>query len=409
MRVLLWTQHYWPEHFAINAVAADLVRRGVHVTVLTGKPNYPEGKLFPGYQVMGIVRERHDGVDIIRIPMRPRGFKSIFGLAFNYLSFIVSGYLFAGRALRDLKPDLVFVYATSPILQALPALHFARRRRIPLVLWVQDLWPEAIEATGYVNNTLIKRIISALVRVIYRRADSILVQSEAFAEPVRELGGGANLYYHPNSVAVSAPTLSASAAANALAADIGRFFSVVFTGNVGMAQSMETVVAAAGMLSDTPGIRIYIVGSGSALKSLEKSAQGLDNLVICGRFPATDMPKILGVASALLVILGPNLVGEKTVPAKIQSYLAAGRPIIACMNGEGARIVEASGAGVTCPAGDPAALATAIRKLHALDEHKRVEMGKNGYQYFENHFEAGRINSALLAHFNRVVGEMFRD
>lgn len=408
MKLLIWTQHYWPEHFAITALAGDLVCRGVEVTVLTGKPNYPEGRLFPGYRQWGIQRERHEGVDIVRIPLRPRGEKSSIGLALNYLSFIASGYLLAPVALRRERPDVVFVYATSPLLQALPALFFARLRGIPLVLWVQDLWPDALEATGHVRNRHLLRAVSSVVRLIYRRSDSILVQSEAFIEPVVSLGGGGpKLRYHPNSAEQPDMAAVPTPAAAELAAAMRRHFAVVFTGNVGQAQAMDTVLAAARLLRDHDDIRIYIVGSGSASAWLAQQVEqeGLGNLVPCGRFPASDMPTLMGAAEALLVSLGANPVGEKTVPSKIQSYLAAGRPVIASMNGEGARIVEAAGAGLACAAEDAGALAGAILALKGLGSEEREAMGRRGYAYFLEHFEAGRVNSALVAHFERIVNE----
>ncbi len=160
MNLLIWTQYFWPENFHINEVARGLRSQGVEVTVLTGKPNYPEGRIFYGYRSTGIQREMHDGFEVIRIPMRERGAGSATGLVGNYLSFVFSGYLFAPVALRDTKVEAVFVYAPSPLIQALPAIFLAWLKDAPLVLWVQDIWPDALQATGFVRNRLLLRMVA---------------------------------------------------------------------------------------------------------------------------------------------------------------------------------------------------------------------------------------------------------
>ncbi|NWD80778.1 glycosyltransferase WbuB, partial [Pseudomonas reactans] len=152
MRVLVWTQYFWPESFHINHVVEELRAQGAQVTILTGKPNYPGGKIFDGYRSTGIQSEYHDGIEIIRLPLRARGKNSGKGMALNYLSFILSGYFFAPWVLRGRKYDVVFVYAPSPLLQALPAVFVSFAKRAPLVVWVQDIWPETLLATGFIKN-----------------------------------------------------------------------------------------------------------------------------------------------------------------------------------------------------------------------------------------------------------------
>jgi len=180
MRILIVSQYFWPESFVINDIARSLALKGHNVTVLTGKPNYPEGKIAAGYRAWGIQQELYAGAEVIRVPLVPRGNGSPWRLALNYLSFIFSGMTLAPFVLRGWAYDLVFVYAPSPLLQALPAVLLAWLKRAPLVVWVQDLWPESLMATGFVKNRWMIKVVEALVRYVYHRADSILIQSEAF-------------------------------------------------------------------------------------------------------------------------------------------------------------------------------------------------------------------------------------
>ncbi|WDR04353.1 glycosyltransferase [Devosia algicola] len=212
-------------------MAVLLSGMGHDVTVLTGKPNYPQGTFYDGYHGGGISREHLGDVLVVRIPMMARGYSRI-GLALNYLSFILSASLLGPWALRGQKVDIVFVYGISPLLQALPAVLLAKLRRIPLVVWVQDLWPDSLTATGHVRNRMILRVVSALVRLIYRSSDRILVQSRAFIEPVAKYAEVEKIHYYPNPYLEKRSTQVSEKVAR-LASDIGQQFSVVFAGNLG--------------------------------------------------------------------------------------------------------------------------------------------------------------------------------
>lgn len=404
MNVLIWSQYFWPETFRINSLAEALAKSGLSVTVLTGKPNYPEGRFFPGYRGAGMQREIFSGVEVVRIPMLPRGTGSLFRLMLNYISFIVSGFLFAPLALRRRCFDAVFVYAPSPLLQALPAILLARLKRAPLIVWVQDLWPESLSATGHIRNTLVLSFVEILVRFIYRCSDSILIQSEAFRAPVAKLVQDAGkIRFFPNSADMPDPALTGSEGARRLARAIGSRFSIVFTGNIGQAQSMETIVDAATKLRSQPDMKFYVVGAGSRADwmAAEIRKRKLDNLQLTGRFSPEDMPAILGAASVLLVTLRNDPVGAYTIPSKLQAYLAAGRPIVACMNGEGARIVTEAHAGLVCPAEDSAALVGVLLHLRAMSADERARLGQNGYRYFMNHYESQHLTGKLIAHLER--------
>jgi glycosyltransferase involved in cell wall biosynthesis len=396
MRVLLISQYFWPESFQINQIATALGAHGVEVEVLTGKPNYPAGKIFPGYTAGGWQRETYHDVPVHRMPLLPRasGGKR---LALNYLSFIVTGLLLAPWKLRGKKFDVIFVYAPSPILQAIPAIFLGWLKGARTILWVQDLWPESLSATGHVRNPRVLKAVEKVVRYIYRKMDLLLVQSEAFIAPVQALASGTPVAYHPNSVddSFAAP----SAAPVPALAGLDAPFSVLFAGNIGSAQAVQVIVAAARLLTDQPDISFVVVGDGSRYAWMQAQVveHGLHNLHLPGRFPVENMPGFMRKASALLVTLADQEIFRFTVPSKVQAYLAAGRPIIACLNGEGARLVESARAGLTVPAEDGAALADAVLRLYRLDADERAAMGRRGAEYHIAHFSHAMLVNQLVA------------
>lgn len=405
MRVLVVSQYFWPEHFVINNLVERLTKQGVHVCVLTGKPNYPDGKVFDGYRVLGMMREHYAGADVVRVPIIPRSGGSALRLVLNYVSFMISACVIAPLALRDRRFDVVFVYAPSPVLQALPGILLARLKKIPLVVWVQDLWPESLKATGYIETQSVLRAVGRVVRYIYCHANSILIQSEAFREPVARLTDDpSRIRYFPN--IVDPPlTYSSSSLSDGVAAEIRNAFSLVFAGNIGTAQSIETILAAAEWLESEADIKFYIIGGGSRqcwLKE-ETKRRNLRNVVFTGRLPATEMPAIYAAASALLVVLRSSPVLAATIPSKLQACLAAGRPIIASMDGEGARLVRLADAGLTCPADDPASLAAAVKRLKAFSPEERTQLGRNGQRYFYEHFDPTKWTQELITHFEQIT------
>jgi glycosyltransferase involved in cell wall biosynthesis len=402
MRILIVTQYFWPESFPINEIAKSLATRGHEVDILTGKPNYPLGKVFEGYTAWGFLRENRGELEITRIPLKPRG-NNAMGLAINYLSFVVSGLLFAPILLRRKKADVIFVYAPSPILQALPALLLGLLKKCPVVLWVQDLWPESLSATGYVPNRIVLSLVSKVVRFIYKHSDLILVQSQAFIAPVRALADDTPIEYHPNSVNSSFTLSEHENTPEVEGLDGG--FSILFAGNIGQAQAVKVIVEAAFLLKDYNDIRFVIIGEGSArCWMLEQAAQrGLNNINLPGRFPLESMPGLLKKASGLLVTLADREIFAATVPSKVQAYMAAGRPIIACLNGEGARLVEDADAGYATPAEDANALARTVLELYRETPERRDEMGDNGRNYYQKHFDHENQVDKLIEHLETTA------
>ncbi len=407
MKVLVVSQYFWPENFIINNLLQILRGQGLEITVMTGKPNYPDGKIYEGYNAGGFQREDHEGVTILRLPIVARGKRSRVKLVLNYLSFIFSGFLFAPHLLKDRDYDLVFVYAPSPLLQALPAILLARCRKVPLVVWVQDLWPESLSATGHVNNRWILGAVARVVRLIYRASNRILVQSRAFIEPVTVLTDRPEkIYYYPNLYHAHG-SRQCSARASHLIQILTQHFCVVFAGNLGSFQALDTLIEVARRLQPHAGIRMVLVGSGSQDDWLaqQRDAHGLINLILVGRYGASDMPAIFDAAQALLVSLRPDPALRLTVPSKVQAYLAAGRPILAALDGEGARIVQESGAGLCSPAGDASALVKNVLQLVAMPPLERQQMGVRGRTYFEQHFAPDTLAAELIEHFKALISK----
>lgn len=403
MNVLVVSQHFWPESFRINDVARDLAVEGASVIVLTGQPNYPEGDIYPGYRAYGWGESAFTrGVTIQRVPLAPRGKGSALRLAANYLSFIAFATLLGPWLLRRRRIDVVFVYGTSPILQAIPAILLARVKRAKLVIWVQDLWPESLQVTGFVRNKLLLSMVRSVVSWCYRRADLLLVQSPAFVAPVQARAGQTPVRYHPNP---GDDFLAAGGGSHqqAVQVPLPDGFCVVFAGNLGTAQGLEVVLDAAQLLSAQPQIKIVLVGAGSRAQWVadEIARRGLGNMRLPGKFPAQSMQDLFRRSSVLLMTLAPGEILSMTIPSKLQSYLASGRPIVVSADGEGARVVRESGAGLACPAGDAVALAAAITEIHACGSEVRGRMGEAGTRYFAQHFEprslARQLKQALRA------------
>ena len=390
MRILVLSQYFWPESFIINDIVRTLDEQGHQVVVATGKPNYPDGKVFEGYRAGGTQRERYLGrIEVLRVPLWPRGHGGAKNLVLNYLSFVFSGLLCLPWMLRGRQFDAILVFAPSPITQAIPAILLKWLKKAKLALWVQDLWPESLSATGFVRNPYLLGAVGWMVRAIYRPCDTLLVQSRAFVEPVAHYADRAKIQYYPNSIDVSSRK-AAGPVSSELLELLEQHFCVVFAGNLGTAQALDTLVQAAVQLrGDEPQIRLVLVGSGSRLGWLKSQQQalGLDNLLLPGRFPMDAMPQIFERASALLVSLNDEPAFAQTIPSKIQAYLAAGRPIIACMNGEGARVVCEANAGLATPAEQVQPLVANIRHMKALTDEARMLMGRSGKAYFDAHFE----------------------
>ena len=405
VRILIVSQYFWPEGFRINDIAKTLVEKGARVDILTGKPNYPEGRISEGYRAWGTQRETWEGATVFRVPLFPRGARSAWRLAFNYLSFVFFGLIFGPWLLRKRQYDVVFVYGPSPILLAIPAIFLARLKRRKLVLWVQDLWPDSLSATGHIRHPRLLRWVEKVVRWIYGHSDLLLVQSRAFIAAVSALAPGKTIAYYPNSVDA---TFGVPPDPRAILPEVPALeasFSVVFAGNVGVAQAVEVIVEAAELLKSYSKISFIVFGQGSRWDWMREQVQarGLTNLHLPGRFPVNTMPGLMQKAGALLVTLADEPIFAMTVPNKVQAYMAAGRPILACLNGEGARLVaEEAQAGLSVPAQDAKALAAAVLQLYQMPSEDRARLGANGRRYFKAHFDHDKLVDELIGHLRAM-------
>jgi glycosyltransferase involved in cell wall biosynthesis len=406
VKVLVVTQYFWPESFRINDVVSSLVDSGIEVDVLTGKPNYPDGKIFNGYRVWDCQIEHKFGSSIFRVPLIPRGNKSKFNLALNYFSFIIFGVMQGAWMVRKNKYDLVFVYGLSPILLSIPGVFISKIKGIQIILWVQDLWPESLLATKSVQNSLVISMVGIVVKWIYQSMDLILVQSHAFIDEVKKMTTEKDVKYYPNSVDPSFYNYSLNKQIDVEEEqkNDGKF-NVVFAGNVGIGQGIEVILEAAKILSKIDNIQFVIYGSGSRLEWLEeqKKQYNLKGIILKGRHPVESMPQLLSNANALLVTLSDEAIFAKTIPNKIQAYLAVGRPILACLNGEGARVVNEAKAGIAVPAGDSKRLSEAILNLYKLPEKEMSIYGKNGREYYEKNFKHEKLIKILISEFENLI------
>lgn len=409
LKIAVVSQYFYPENFIINDIVLELRALGVDVEVFTGKPNYPSGEVFSGYCAEGTVQEQFvEAITVHRAPLRPRGPGGAKNLLLNYLSFAVNGSRHFWSHAKRGEFDLYFVFAPSPITSVIPALAMKCARRAPVYLWVQDLWPESLEATGFIKNKWVLRGVGQFVRALYWGVDVLLVQSKAFIDPVKRYAKAEKIVYYPNSYLQQ----TASGQNNLLPAwlieTLQSRFCVVFAGNLGSAQALPTIVDAARALKARQSqAAIVVVGTGSRASWLQEETTrlGLDNLIIAGAYPREAMAQLFALSGALLVTLNRDKIFGFTIPSKVQAYLAAGRPIIGCLDGEGARVINEAGAGVTCPAENSEQLATCISTLQALPAEARESMGAQGRAYFSENFELKAQCMALLQMFEQRIGK----
>jgi glycosyltransferase involved in cell wall biosynthesis len=405
MKILLVSQYFYPEPFIINDLVKTLVEHGHEVVVYTGKPNYPEGEIYEGFEANGFVEDKFNGnVKVYRVPLRPRHKSGAKNLVLNYLSFIYSGIKYSSR-IKENNFDVIFSFGLSPITAVIPAIYIKYKFKKRLTLWVQDLWPESLVATGYIKNKFLLYPITLLVKWIYRNCDQILVQSKGFKIPVSH-HTQKELIYYPNSIKVE-KNKSLLSLPSKLSETLKNNFCLVFAGNLGKAQALEVILDAAENLRDLKKFKIIFVGSGSLSKwlQIQKEKRNLFDIELPGRFPMDMMPVIYEEADGLIVSLRDNKIINYTIPSKIQSYLSSGKPIIGTLNGEGAKVILESESGYVSEAGCPKGLEVSIRKLYHLNRDERVKLGQKGLEFFNLNFDmkeqAKNLIEILSGKYNR--------
>lgn len=378
MKTLVVTQYFWPENFRVNDLVEELVRRGHEVTVLTGYPNYPDGQVYPVFKERARDFQSYGGAQIVRVPLLPRGRGRGFRLALNYASFAVSASTLGLWKIRRQSFDNIFVFEPSPITVGIPAGLLRRLRKIPVVFWVLDLWPETLVAIGVVRSRAVLQVVSKVVSWVYRHCDLILAQSQSFIPQIAEHCDDLKKIRYFASWAEAAENWEIVAPAPEVPYRADRF-DVVFTGNIGEAQDFPAILAAAELLRARVEIRWIIVGDGRTAQWVRDEIERRDlrsNVLMVGRYPIERMPSFYRHADALLMSLKPDPIFAMTIPGKLQSYMFAGIPILAMIDGEGARIVAEADAGLTCAAGDASGLAAAVLKLSGMTLEERQAMGR---------------------------------
>ena len=387
--ILVITQYFHPEPFRINDMCLEWVKRGYKVTVLTGIPNYPQGEFYEGYSKKERRQENWNGVDIIRIPLVSRGHSSA-KLFLNYLSFVWSGWKWKCRT--KLKADFVFTFEVSPMTQALIGVWYSKKFKVPNYLYVQDLWPENVEVVAGITNPLIIKPISKMVNYIYKNCTKIFATSPSFVKEIQKrVEEKEKVYYLPQYAEDFYRPLPRRPVPEI--PDDGRF-KIIFTGNIGKAQGLDILPKTAELLKGED-IVFVIVGDGRYRDEFEEQIRerGVEDMfILIPRQPAERIPELLAACDAAFLSFMNTPLFEKTIPAKLQSYMACGMPIIASASGETERIITEAKCGVCAPIGDENKLFDAVR---SIQNSCKEAMGSNSLEYYRIHFERASIIDEL--------------
>ncbi|MGI6431512.1 MAG: glycosyltransferase family 4 protein [Synergistaceae bacterium] len=398
--LLVVSQYFYPEQFRINDICSEWIKRGYKVTVLTGIPNYPQGKFYKGYGFFKKTKEHYNGMEIRRIPLLPRGTGALM-MALNYFSFVVSGFFWS--IFTDLNADIVFIYEVSPMTQALPGVWYAKRKKIPCFLYVMDLWPENVEIVGGVKNKTILGLIGKMVNYIYSNCDKIFTSSKSFISAIENRGiSKGKIKFWPQYAEECYKPLNKDDNIIGLIPDDGTF-NLIFAGNIGYAQGLEILPKAAKILkSEGKRVRFNIVGDGRFKENLismtvEENVREMFNFI--EKQPADKIPEFMSACDAALITLSGSRIFEMTLPAKLQSYLACGIPIVVSGNGEIQEVVKESGAGLYCNAADPEALSQIIAELLSQTDEQMTLLGKNARKFYEENYDRSMLLDKMDKYF----------
>jgi len=402
MKILLLTQWFDPEpHFKGLLFAKALQARGHSVQVLTGFPNYPGGKVYPGYKIRLWQREVMEGVPVLRVALYPSHSRSAIGRAMNYISFALSASILGTLLAR--KADVAYVYH-PPITIGLPAICLKYLRRIPFVYDIQDLWPDTLTATGMVRSSRVLKLLGWWCRRVYRASNRIAVLSPGFKKRLRERGvpeGKISVIYNWSHPVAKAPSN------NTLERQVQGKFVILFAGNMGAAQGLDTVLDAAKLVGiKYPAVCFALAGSGVDDERLRQrvKSEGIENVIFLGRWPPKAMGTLYTRADALLVHLRDEPLFEITIPSKTQTYLAAGKPILIGGRGDALDLVRAAQAGIVFAPGHAAAMAEAVDTLLAMSQSERERMGCAGQAYYDTYLSLAAGVRAFEEEFARAAG-----
>lgn len=394
-KILVVSQHYWPEDFRLNDLTELLVENRHEVTVLTGQPNYPNGITFTGYKWWKFSIQNHKGLKIYRVPLWPRRSGSAINLFINYLSFLFFTFLVIPFFIFK-KFDHVIAWGTSPIFQGMAGGLIAFFKRIPFSVWVLDLWPESLIATNTIKNKFVLKSVLLLVKIFYAFCDNILCTSESFIEHIKNQGVNTKkLKLFPNWAEDLYKESSADHFSENFKFPAGTILT--YAGNLGLAQDIENLFTAMKILKDVPDLHFIILGDGRLKPWLEQNveAEGLKNVHILGRFPSTSMAYFFKHSHALLVTLKKEDIFSKTLPGRVMSFMAAGKPLIGAAGGETDKVIIQSQSGLSVAPGNPQALADSIKKFINLPATEKEQFALNSRTYFNEFFAREKVYPRL--------------
>jgi glycosyltransferase involved in cell wall biosynthesis len=403
MRILMLSQWFDPEP-AIKGLpfARALVAAGHEVRVITGFPNYPGGKVYPGYRIRPYRHETIDGIRITRVALYPSHDGSAVRRVLNYGSFALTATI-AGLV-TEFEPDVMYVYH-PPLTVGLAAAVIGGIRRIPFIYDVQDLWPDTLAATGMIGSPRLLSIVGGLAEWVYRRADIVVAQSPGFVTRLIDRGVPPEKVRLIHNWCDEASLATRSAAAVDLAPLAGRF-NVVFAGNMGKAQALDAVLDAAAIVARRDArVQFVLLGGGTEAANLESRARtmSLTNVAFLPRLEMNQVGHVLDAADALLVHLRDSPLFSITLPSKTQAYLFAAKPIIMAVPGDAANLVARAGAGVCAQPEDPQSIANAVLHLAELPSVERVEMGARGRRFYDDALSLRTGTAHMLEAFEHAI------
>jgi glycosyltransferase involved in cell wall biosynthesis len=394
--ILVVSQYFYPEQFRINDICTEWVKRGYRVTVITGIPNYPQGKFYDGFGWFKKRKEKWNGINVIRLPLIARGRSSI-GMALNYFSFVVSGFVW--KLFTRIKADYVFTFEVSPMTQALIGVWYAQQRHIPHYLYVQDLWPENVETVTGIHSPIVIKPIDRMVDYIYKKTDVIFTTSPSFVNNIKNRKN-----FDKHTKVVYWPQYAEEFYKPVEPKDVSEIpyddsFKIIFTGNIGYAQGLDILPKTASLLK-SENVNFVIVGDGRYMDEFKSEIQKYkvsDKFIMIPRQPAERIPELLCSCDVAFLSFMNTELFEMTIPAKLQSYMACGLPILAAASGETKRIIEEAKCGACSKIGDSKSLANSIKSIMKADTKT---MSINSRDYFTFHFEKKKLMNYIDKYFN---------
>ena len=384
MKILIISHHFWPEQFIINDVVDLLKRKKNKINILTTKPNYPKGKFYDGYNFFNKTFDKYNGLSLIRCPVIPRYKASNLNLIINYFSYIFFSSIFL-LTLFFKKYDYIFVYQTSPVTSAIPAILISKFKKIPLIIWVQDLWPETLKGTSHIKSKLIYKIIQSVSDKIYRSADILFAQSKSMTAQLQKKYKKNSTFYLPNLIQKTIKPIKSGKFRKKL--NLEKSINIMFAGNLGDAQNLELIVNLSKKYQNK-NIKFLIVGAGSKYEFLIKlkKKNKLENLLLFGHQNIKKMPLYFSLADFMLLTLKNKKIFSITVPNKLIAYMAASKPIISFIKGETSEIIKDANCGYYIQNYSFNSICKIMDKVLKIKKTNLKKWSLNSNKYYKNNY-----------------------